>query len=361
MLFTRCPECETTFRITEEALQKAGGQVRCGRCNQIFNAYDGLREHVAAAANELSTTGIREESYIENRAAAAGSGSTEHARATEDSDAEARGTIEGDREREEGDGAELRDGGDSDSADQDHRGETIVLDSSDAAAAGGESGAEEPQETETGAGSGISASEIDAVLEQTLAAPAEPAWMLIDTARDISGRRARAWLAAACVAFMLLGGQLVHHFRGQLAGKPVIGPVLQGIYGALGSELAPFWNVQQYDLVDWVAQAEPSDGGQGTLIIRSQLRNIGTKPQPYPHVHLRLLDRYENTVGSRLFSPDEYLSDGTETGAMMAPGETAEAELIIVDPGPDAYGFEIDVCVAIGTNFDCAAAQTFAD
>ena len=44
MLFTRCPSCDTTFRVTDEALTKAGGQVRCGRCASVFNAYAELRE-----------------------------------------------------------------------------------------------------------------------------------------------------------------------------------------------------------------------------------------------------------------------------------------------------------------------------
>ncbi len=38
-LITRCGLCQTAFRITPEQLQAHGGQVRCGRCLQIF---DGL-------------------------------------------------------------------------------------------------------------------------------------------------------------------------------------------------------------------------------------------------------------------------------------------------------------------------------
>ncbi len=44
MLFTRCPECETTFRVTDETLKKASGQVRCGRCASVFNAYAELHD-----------------------------------------------------------------------------------------------------------------------------------------------------------------------------------------------------------------------------------------------------------------------------------------------------------------------------
>src|SRR5688572_6458335 len=43
MLFTRCPECDTTFRVTDETLKKASGQVRCGRCASVFNAYAELQ------------------------------------------------------------------------------------------------------------------------------------------------------------------------------------------------------------------------------------------------------------------------------------------------------------------------------
>ena len=38
-LFTRCPGCETTFRVTTHQLQASGGQVRCGHCQKIFDAF----------------------------------------------------------------------------------------------------------------------------------------------------------------------------------------------------------------------------------------------------------------------------------------------------------------------------------
>ena len=35
---TECPHCHTLFRLTEAQLDMAGGQVRCGYCNAVFNA-----------------------------------------------------------------------------------------------------------------------------------------------------------------------------------------------------------------------------------------------------------------------------------------------------------------------------------
>ncbi len=36
--YTRCPNCDTAFVVTEEHLQMADGKVRCGSCKSIFNA-----------------------------------------------------------------------------------------------------------------------------------------------------------------------------------------------------------------------------------------------------------------------------------------------------------------------------------
>ena len=41
-LFTRCPKCETVFRVTTRHLQASGGQVRCGRCHSVFDAFASL-------------------------------------------------------------------------------------------------------------------------------------------------------------------------------------------------------------------------------------------------------------------------------------------------------------------------------
>lgn len=43
-MLTRCPTCQTTFRITPEQLQARSGRVRCGQCQHIFDA----REHLEA-------------------------------------------------------------------------------------------------------------------------------------------------------------------------------------------------------------------------------------------------------------------------------------------------------------------------
>ena len=48
-------------------------------------------------------------------------------------------------------------------------------------------------------------------------------------------------------------------------------------------------------------------------------------------------------LGARDFEPAEYL--GRPIARLMTPGERADATLDIQDPGKDAEGFEIDVCL----------------
>ena len=41
-LATRCTSCGTAFRVVQDQLKVSEGWVRCGRCNAVFNALEGL-------------------------------------------------------------------------------------------------------------------------------------------------------------------------------------------------------------------------------------------------------------------------------------------------------------------------------
>lgn len=46
-LATRCPSCATAFRVQPGQLAARGGQVRCGKCNTVFDGIAGLLEDSA--------------------------------------------------------------------------------------------------------------------------------------------------------------------------------------------------------------------------------------------------------------------------------------------------------------------------
>lgn len=54
-MLTRCPACETNFRVTTEQLKARSGRVRCGQCQHVFNALDGLVEESVLVVPSVAT------------------------------------------------------------------------------------------------------------------------------------------------------------------------------------------------------------------------------------------------------------------------------------------------------------------
>lgn len=50
MMLTRCPACDTAFRVTPEQLKLRAGRVRCGHCQAVFNALETLADAAPAPA-----------------------------------------------------------------------------------------------------------------------------------------------------------------------------------------------------------------------------------------------------------------------------------------------------------------------
>ncbi len=45
-LYTSCNSCGTVFQVTTANLKEAGGQVRCGYCHEVFDAFDSLTTQI---------------------------------------------------------------------------------------------------------------------------------------------------------------------------------------------------------------------------------------------------------------------------------------------------------------------------
>jgi predicted Zn finger-like uncharacterized protein len=340
MLFTRCPECETTFRVTDETLKKANGQVRCGRCASVFNAYAELHDPSAknfeAEAAKAHAPSEQSATVTPLPAASPPTASQTAAQSTTAEPAATASDIGSVAAREVASEANLAS---VDAAPQRVPTEGVARSSAD-----------------------LSATDIERVLTSSAGLPLRQwsyAWPATEAA---SKRRAgnRRWAVAATLALLAFGAQAIHYFRSGLASNPTFGPWVVQAYGALGREIAPTWDVRQYQIVDWIATAEPNARGVGSLKITARIQNRGSSRQPYPALQLRLKDRWEEAVGSRTFAPAEYLPRDTPRGRLMSPGETTRAELEVVDPGPDAYGFELDVCIEVEASLvTCGTDEVF--
>ena len=69
-LTTRCAHCQTVFRATTAQLQAHAGQVRCGRCMQIFDALAALAPEPAPAPLEAATAVLHEQPAVMEPASA---------------------------------------------------------------------------------------------------------------------------------------------------------------------------------------------------------------------------------------------------------------------------------------------------
>ena len=49
-LTTRCPSCNTVFKVSQDQLQLADGWVRCGHCDEAFEAQDALAQWQAGSS-----------------------------------------------------------------------------------------------------------------------------------------------------------------------------------------------------------------------------------------------------------------------------------------------------------------------
>jgi predicted Zn finger-like uncharacterized protein len=149
------------------------------------------------------------------------------------------------------------------------------------------------------------------------------------------------WLGTSVFLAFLLCAQLIHGNREWIGTHaPLRGP-LHGLYAVLGVEVGAPANLSAYQLRQWGVTGDPS--ASGTLRVRASILNTAAQLQPYPLLRVTLANRFGTKIGARDFEPAEYM--GKPIVRMLAPGERADATLDIVDPGKDAEGFEIDVCV----------------
>lgn len=399
-MFTQCPECQTTFRVTAAMLKAAQGRVRCGRCSHVFNALASLIEQDQAAdstpANrdlpydpaELESGDIPE-SALEFTADDLSKVFVVQAEpppkpAVSDEDTAEHEVLDIELETPEppevitleGDSVIL---GETDPSVSDE----YFLEDEDADALPARSVPAAPPASpvpHTKVRSiDLADEEVRREIEAAFAADpttrAEftlPSGKRLEMGRGVKppkndgkageeleaanerGRRVTlAWSIASGVLALTLALQLVHHNRQSLVRNGLVGRAVAGVYAGLGSELSPEWNVHAYELRQFGAAADANAGG--TLRVRASLMNGADHAQPYPLLRLTLQDRFGGQVGLRNLEPREYLPAVPGRNALIGAGQRIDADISIVDPGKDAVGFEIDVCLrASPTQITCA-------
>jgi predicted Zn finger-like uncharacterized protein len=418
-VYTQCLKCETVFKLSAEVLRAASGQVRCGRCGEVFNALARLAEDSAAfTAGESSLEmETRADSILESAAALQvvqavaqdheefgppgveiaqleildsdtedgersmeftlppgeldrifveskkrAPPASEPASASAPSPPEAEADAEADAEAETEIDAEAVDVNVNVDVDVD-----VDVDVAELAPHPESAVADTPLDTSRDtahARDRVGGFEVPEDVRRDMLAGYEPRIQPERVARHSGPPSARRplvlWLGAAIVSALLLITQVVHQNRAWFVSH-AHGPfaaVVRVLYGAMGVPLPQPANLSAYQLRQWGVTGDPD--ANGTLRLRASILNTAAQLQPYPLLRVTLADRFGKSIGTRDFEPTEYM--GKPTARMLTPGERVDATLQILDPGKNAEGFEIDVCLrGVDKKISCAndvAAQT---
>ena len=173
-------------------------------------------------------------------------------------------------------------------------------------------------------------------------------------AEDAAGKGAINYRLVAGIAALVLVliGQGLHQARNTLATIPAFNSLVGPMYRAVGQPLAPEW-----DITGWRFEATrgSTDEGDENLTIFSRIGNKSDSPLPYPLIGISLTDRFEETIGSRILDPAEYLSNDLDPRKLVEPGNTFNAVITIQSPAEEATGFKLNVCYReSGGNLRCA-------
>ncbi|WP_424946458.1 zinc-ribbon and DUF3426 domain-containing protein [Candidatus Spongiihabitans sp.] len=154
------------------------------------------------------------------------------------------------------------------------------------------------------------------------------------------------WLMAAIGFVFLLGMQVKYFFVERYAQDQTYRKYLVGFCKIAGCDLSPRQGPLQFTLTHTRIDLHPTE--PGALRVTVKLVNEAKFAQPYPHLQLTLTDRAGRVVGRRTFSPELYLANDSNnmSGNMIAPGELASIVFNLARPHEKAVGFVVDIVTA---------------
>ena len=374
-MYTRCPDCATVFRVTADALRIAQGDVRCGVCSNTFNAIENLSEQAFTPDPVLDEVPSPDDSMTveelpggENIELSVEPAPEPDPAPADDEDKamEFHGdltdidrlfVVEGSKpvNFDPAKVAAALTLGENDLERTDEY-PILVLDEQDAPEEIILQAEPDPAPAPPPPSTSATSSRIlipDEMRKRLVEEAAARTALATDFGQEDAPEQLRRWPWAAGVAaaLLLFGVQVVHSQRDELVRKPGYGPLIARAYALFGSQLDTPADLAAYELRQWGAANDPMQPDR--LMLRASIVNHASYAQPMPLLRLVLQDRFGATLGIRDIAPADYLP-GPGNPRLLDPGQRADAEIRIVDPGKDAVGFEMDVCLPQDDGVRCA-------
>jgi predicted Zn finger-like uncharacterized protein len=335
---TRCPACSTVFRVTSEQLRLRAGKVRCGHCQEVFNAFDGL----VSELNEF----LMQAPPVEERLSSEDTILPEAATSFDEPEAEPEALV---TEGSKGVRSETSDSlvatvMTNDSAEKSAQSvfteasglpintETVLVQAPLEAPL-----VESPEEsTQAARQAGLVAAR---ELGDTGSFNRWSAGTLASDGRggfDSDSNRRAVWpfILVAMLLFIGLFGQLLYYFRTDIVLRF---PSTAGLY-ELAAVDVPL--PRDSALVSIETSDLQSDNARGLFVLQATLKNRAGHAQAWPALELSLTDINDAVVSRRVIFAADYLPPGTTSDAFPANGDMA-VKLWVEAKGIAASGYRL--------------------
>ncbi|XOZ33020.1 DUF3426 domain-containing protein [Halomonadaceae bacterium KBTZ08] len=380
---TRCPYCQTRFRVTQRQLEAARGRVRCGHCLYVFNAIEHAEpEKETPTATQARASGSTADGANQSQPASASS------QPAVDNDEEDL-VFEDDPEE---DAQEDHYAGDGTQEEEEFSEDLLNLDAGDRSGFHNEleeysSGEkldddeswaesllqeieEEPEPTpptQTTGGQREPGPKPDLELESELGSEPEPTpkrkpdttpeepsefdfeptWRSLNADPIVATKpdrwrwlRRSMWLLAITGMAGLLVYQVGWYRFERLALYEPIRPWYDQACEWFGCELPPLVATDQLEPRQLVVRSHPDMAD--ALLLEVSIVNEAGFDQPWPAIALSFSNLNNDVVAQRVFQPDDYLASKEASGGHIPASEGRRVRLALQDPGKDAINYRIE-------------------
>ncbi|MEW6165526.1 MAG: DUF3426 domain-containing protein [Pseudomonadota bacterium] len=310
-MLTRCPHCETAFRVTSEQLKVRHGQVRCGACQRVFNALDSLADETRLGGQALASV-TEPVTLPEEESAPPVLPETELLpEQAPEQELAAEPEPEPEPELEPESEPEFE-------PEQEPQAES-----------------QSPQDGEATAEVGVPTVPGDSGVPAEAVEPELPEEWLVATEEP---PRRWPWALGLLFLLMLTLLQSLYYFRVELAVMlPELRPALAAACEQIGCTVP-------YPRRPELASIETSDlapAGRDRLLLTATLRNRAPFAQEYPHLELTLTDTRDEPLLRKVLAPADWLpAEQRATAGFPARGEAA-VNLLLEAPGVPAVGYRL--------------------
>lgn len=305
-MITKCPECRTRFKVTDEHLAAHDGLVRCGRCNEVFNARENLYSDEPSPQLSLPID-------IAPETSAPVSSAPENETVTKQTT-----DLEGQVSPQE----HLHLIGETHQIDDAPELNPELLDANTAPALVNQ----------------IPSTHIDEVtvvednpLQQTL---------FYETPTDTPKKTNWGGIAAASALSLALVAQSLYFFRVEIAAHlPGLKPLLVQACSAIHCTVDLPREIELLSIESSELEADPNQAALVTL--HALLHNRANYTQAFPNLELTLTDTQDQIVARRVFRPQEYLKTADDSLKGLLANREVEVSLHLDTADLKASGYRL--------------------